>query len=89
MRLYARLLGFMKPHLKFFVAAILFGVLFAGMSGASLTMVVPFTKIIFEQDISAGHHAEPIDYSKLLKLDKETFIRVIGGDTKLCGWSRV
>lgn len=83
MRLYWRLLKFMKPHLKFFLTAIVFGMLFAAMSGASLTMVVPFTKIIFEQDIDSGAQVESIDYSKLLKLDKETFVRVIGGDTKM------
>jgi subfamily B ATP-binding cassette protein MsbA len=83
MKLYLRLLKFMRPHLKYFVTAILFGVLFAGMSGASLTMVVPFTRIIFEQDINKEKPPEAIDYSKLLKLDKETFIQVIGGDTKM------
>jgi len=83
MKLYWRLLKFMKPHLKFFLTALVFGMLFAAMSGASLTMVVPFTRIIFEQDVDPGARAESIDYSKLLKLDKETFIQVIGGDTKI------
>lgn len=83
MNLYWRLLGFMKPHLKYFFTAMIFGVLFAAMSGASLTMVVPFTKIIFEQGPDTVQHQGPIDYSKLLKLDKETFVQVIGGDTKI------
>jgi subfamily B ATP-binding cassette protein MsbA len=83
MKLYWRLLQFMKPHLKFFLTAIVFGMLFAGMSGVSITMVVPFTKIIFEQDIDSFLQSRPIDYSKLLDLDKETFIQVIGGDTKV------
>jgi len=84
MKLYWRLLKFLKPHLRFYVAAVLFGMLYAGMSGVSLTMVVPFTKIIFEQDMAPQTiESEPIDYSKLLKLDKETFVRVIGGDTKV------
>jgi subfamily B ATP-binding cassette protein MsbA len=60
-----------------------FGILFAAMSGASLTMIVPFTRIIFEQDSEAVPQTGPIDYSKLLKLDKETFVRVIGGDTRI------
>jgi len=82
MKLYWRLLQFLKPHLKFFLTAIVFGMLFAGMSGVSISMVVPFTKIIFEQDIDPGLQSRPIDYSRLLDLDKETFIQVIGGDTK-------
>jgi subfamily B ATP-binding cassette protein MsbA len=83
MKLYWRLLQFMKPHLKFFLTAIVFGMLFAGMSGVSITMVVPFTKIIFEQDIDSSLQSRPIDYSKLLDLDKETFIQVIGGETRI------
>lgn len=83
MKLYLRLLKFMKPHLKFFFMAIIFGVLFAAMSGVSLTMIVPFTKIIFEQDIDPGAQTGSIDYSKLLDLDKETFIQVIGGETQI------
>jgi subfamily B ATP-binding cassette protein MsbA len=58
--------------------------LFAAMSGASITMVVPFTKIIFEQDIDTEKlQSEPIEYKKLLKFDKDTFLQVIGGDTQL------
>lgn len=84
MKLYWRLLGSLKPHLRSYIAATICGLIFAGMSGVSLTMVVPFTKIIFEQDTpSADVRSAPIDYSKLLKLDKETFARVIGGETKL------
>ncbi|UCC80727.1 MAG: ABC transporter ATP-binding protein [Candidatus Zixiibacteriota bacterium] len=83
MKLYLRLLKFMKPHLKFFLTAIIFGMLFAAMSGVSLTMIVPFTKIIFEQDIDPGAQTESIDYSKLLDLDKETFVQVIGGETRI------
>jgi subfamily B ATP-binding cassette protein MsbA len=84
MKLYWRLLKFLKPHLRYYIVAVIFGMLYAGMSGASLTMVVPFTKIIFEQDLpSQGQEAGPVDYSKLFKLDKETFVRVIGGDTKI------
>jgi subfamily B ATP-binding cassette protein MsbA len=84
MKLYWRLLQYLRPHIKHYVLAIICGALFAGMSGVSLTMVVPFTKIIFEQDVDQQQmHQEPIDYSKLLKLDKETFVRVIGGDTKI------
>jgi len=84
MKLYWRLLKSLKPHLKPYIVATIFGLFYAGMSGASLTMVVPFTKIILEQDTPAGGISKgPIDYSKLLKLDKETFVRVIGGETKV------
>jgi len=55
MKLYLRLLGFLKPHLKSLIGAILFMILFAGMSGFSLTMIVPFTKMIFSESGSAGY----------------------------------
>ncbi len=84
MKLYLRLLRYLKPHMRHYMLALIFGTLFAAMSGASLTMIVPFTKIIFEQDIDTQKlQSEPIDYSKLLKLDKETFIRVIGGNSQI------
>jgi subfamily B ATP-binding cassette protein MsbA len=84
MKLYLRLLRYLKPHLKHYIAAMIFGTLFAATSGVSLTMIVPFTKIIFEQDIAvSSENSGPIDYSKLLKLDKETFVRILGGDDKV------
>lgn len=84
MKLYIRLLKYLKPHLRHYIMAVLFGTLFAAISGVSLTMVVPFTKIIFEQDIdSRDLSSQPSDFSGLLKLDKETFVRLIGGDTKI------
>ncbi len=83
MKLYWRLLKYLKPHLKYYITAVVCGILFAGLSGASITMIVPFTKIIFEQDIEQTSDAsQQIDYSKLLKFDKETFMLVLGGDTK-------
>ncbi len=84
MKLYWRLLKFIKPHLRFFIVAALLSMLFAGMSGVSVTLVIPFINIVFEQDISSQTiESGPIDYSKLLELDKETFLRVIGGNTKI------
>ena len=84
MKLYLRLLRYLRPHLKHYIIAIIFGTLFAAMSGVSLTMIVPFTKIIFEQDISSQQvNSGPIDYSKLLKLDKETFVRLLGGNDRV------
>ncbi len=59
MKLYLRLLSFLRPHLKALVGAIIFMILFAGMSGFSLTMIVPFTKMIFyEQSTSAPDSAK-------------------------------
>ncbi len=84
MKLYWRLLKYLRPHLKHYIVAVLFGTIFAAMSGVSLTMIVPFTKLIFEQDIPSQQlKSEPMDYSKLLKLDKETFVRILGGDTRV------
>jgi hypothetical protein len=84
MKLYWRLLRYLRPHLKQYIIAIIFGTFFAAMSGVSLTMIVPFTKLIFEQDVSTAQlQNQPIDYSELLKLDKETFVRIIGGATRL------
>ncbi|MEE9553296.1 MAG: ABC transporter ATP-binding protein [candidate division Zixibacteria bacterium] len=84
MNLYLRLLKFLKPHLKFFMVAVIFMVISASLSGVSITMVVPFTKIIFEHDMPSKEiSSRPIDYSKLLELDKDTYIRVIGGETKI------
>jgi len=66
--------------------------LYAGTSGVSLTMVVPLTKIIFEGGSSPGEQGElpqapPTSLSekidKLAKLDKEAFVEIIGGETKL------
>jgi len=49
MKDYFRLLSHLKPHLKYLIPAMIFMVLFAGMSGFSITMIVPFTKIVFSQ----------------------------------------
>lgn len=74
------------------LGSIIFMALYAGTSGVSLTMVVPLTKIIFEGGSSPGEQgelpqapsaslSEKID--KLAKLDKEAFVEIIGGETKL------
>ncbi len=49
MKDYFRLLAHLKPHSKYLIPAMIFMVLFAGMSGFSITMIVPFTKILFSQ----------------------------------------
>lgn len=74
------------------LGSIIFMALYAGTSGVSLTMVVPLTKIIFEGGSSPGEQgelprtpsaslSEKID--RLAKLDKEAFVEIIGGETKL------
>ncbi|KPK99579.1 MAG: hypothetical protein AMJ91_07305 [candidate division Zixibacteria bacterium SM23_73_3] len=49
MKDYFRLLAHLKPHLRYLIPAMIFMVLFAAMSGFSITMIVPFTKILFSQ----------------------------------------
>jgi subfamily B ATP-binding cassette protein MsbA len=49
MKDYFRLLSHLKPHLRYLIPAMIFMLLFAGMSGFSITMIIPFTKIIFSQ----------------------------------------
>ncbi len=49
MKDYFRLLAHLKPHLRYLIPAMIFMVLFAAMSGFSITMIVPFTKIVFSQ----------------------------------------
>lgn len=49
MKDYFRLLSNLRPHLRYLIPAMIFMVLFAGMSGFSITMIIPFTKILFSQ----------------------------------------
>lgn len=93
MKLYLRLLSFLKPHLKHLILAMIFMVLFAGMSGFSVTMVVPLTKIIFSeqkgitQDVSVDKEISPENEESLVvllpKVLKEKFNQVILGKTRL------
>ena len=93
MKLYFRLLSFLKPHLKYLILAMIFMVLFAGMSGFSVTMVVPLTKIIFSeqktitQDVSVDKEISPEDEESLVvllpKVLKEKFNQLILGKTRL------
>jgi subfamily B ATP-binding cassette protein MsbA len=65
------------------MAAMVFNVFHAGMAGVSVTFVVPFTKIILERDLPPMDGSTgTIEYSKLKDLDGETFLRIIGGETK-------
>jgi ATP-binding cassette, subfamily B, bacterial MsbA len=83
MKLYWRLLKYLKPHLHHFILAVICGSVFAALSGVSLTMVIPFLNIIFKSDIiSPQIQQQPIDFSKLMNLDKEAFISILGGASK-------
>ena len=93
MRDYFRLLSNLKPHLKYLIPAMIFMVLFAAMSGFSITMIVPFTKIVFSQPGEVSQQSfeqkEKPDQEKeglvvlLPKTLKEKFNQVIVGKTYL------
>lgn len=93
MKDYFRLLSHLKPHLKYLIPAMVFMVLFAAMSGFSITMIVPFTRIVFSQpgEISqqSFEQKENPDQEKeslvvlLPKRLKEKFNQVIVGKTYL------
>jgi subfamily B ATP-binding cassette protein MsbA len=52
---YPRLLRYLRPHWKPLAASILFMLLFAALSGFSIAMVVPFTRIVLTgQDLPSG-----------------------------------
>ena len=93
MKDYFRLLSNLKPHLKYLIPAMIFMVLFAGMSGFSITMIVPFTKIVFSQP---GEVSKPTIEQKenpdkekeglvvlLPQALKQKFTQVIVGKTQL------
>ena len=93
MKDYFRLLSYLKPHLRYLIVSMLFMLLFAGMSGFSITMIVPFTKIVFSKP---GEISQPIFEQKenpekgkeslmvlLPQVVKEKFNRLIVGKTRL------
>jgi subfamily B ATP-binding cassette protein MsbA len=93
MRLYFRLLSFLRPHLRYLILSMIFMVLFAGMSGFSITMIVPLTKIIFSeqeaitQQISPDKQVSSEDEESLVvllpRVLKEKFHQAIVGKTRL------
>jgi len=93
MKDYFRLLSYLKPHRKYLIISMLFMLLFAGMSGFSITMIVPFTNIVFSKP---GEISQPILEEKenpekgkesllvlLPQAVKEKFNRFIVGKTQL------
>jgi subfamily B ATP-binding cassette protein MsbA len=93
MRDYFRLLSNLRPHLKYLIPAMIFMALFAAMSGFSITMIIPFTKIVFSQpgEISqtAFEQQEGVDQEKeglvvlLPEALKKKFNQIIIGKTHL------
>ncbi len=93
MKLYLRLLSFLKPHLRHLILAVIFMILFAGMSGFSVTMIVPFTKIIFSepeavtQVASPDKESSPQDDESLVvllpRILKDKFNQLIVGKTRV------
>ena len=47
MRLYRRLLGYLRPHLGVFLVSIAAMVVFAGLDAFSFTLLIPFTAVLF------------------------------------------
>ncbi|MCK4225193.1 MAG: ABC transporter ATP-binding protein [candidate division Zixibacteria bacterium] len=99
MKDYFRLLSHLKPHLRYLIPAMIFMVLFAAMSGFSITMIVPFTKILFsppgevsqqafeQADAPSGSENQNQEKENLVvllpKTLKEKFNQVIVGKTHL------
>ena len=53
-RLYGRLLGFLRPHLAPLSGAVLFMALYAALASFSLALVVPFTQIVLQGDLGGS-----------------------------------
>jgi subfamily B ATP-binding cassette protein MsbA len=93
MKDYFRLLAHLRPHLKYLIPAMIFMLFYAGMSGFSITMIVPFTKILFSQ--SAGISQPTIEQKEnpdkakeslsvlLPQALKQKFNQMIVGKTRL------
>lgn len=54
MKLYWKLLKYLRPHLKYLIAAVICMVIYAALSGFSLTMIVPFTKIVLTSQLEGS-----------------------------------
>ena len=54
MRLYLRILGYLKPHGHIFVAAVLATFVFAGLDAFSFLLVIPFLRVLFVDPSGPG-----------------------------------
>jgi len=61
MRLYLRLLSYLKPYKKQFLFSIICMILLALFSGASLGVIAPFMKVLFSQPEQVSQQAVKID----------------------------
>jgi len=92
MKQYWRLLRYLKPHLMFFIPAVICMFLFSLSSGVSLTTVVPVSQLIFE---STDDYFDNItdDYkptlSELRSFDKKAVLTIIGGKSRMDKLARV
>ena len=85
MKLYIRLLKYLKPHLSSFIPAVICMALLAITSSLSLTTIVPITQLIFEQpstDSTVAPQQYEFSFKDLSKFDKRAVMKAIGGDTK-------
>ncbi len=63
MKLYWKLLKYLKPHLKYLIIAAICMGLYAALSGFSLTMIVPFTKIVLTSQLESAQAIDKTDTS--------------------------
>src|SRR3972149_5271091 len=54
MKLYLRLLKYLRPHLRTLIPALIFMFLFAGLSGLTLTMIIPLANIVLGPAADSG-----------------------------------
>src|SRR4030066_830855 len=94
MKLYWKLLKYLRPHLKCLIAAVICMGIYAALSGFSLTMIVPFTKIVLTGQVESppavdkttvGQEASKSDESLVILLPqtlKEKFNQWLLADSK-------
>jgi len=85
-KLYRRLLRYLKPHLWFFIPAVICMFLFSFSMSISLTTIVPVTQLIFESG-DDDFKDIPDDYKPTLEelshFDKKAVLTLIGGETRM------
>jgi subfamily B ATP-binding cassette protein MsbA len=88
MKLYLRLLSFLKPHFRYLFLAIFFMVLYAGMSGFSITMIVPFTRIVLYEQKAQAEEKIIDDTTEAEQGESESLFVMIPGKLKekFNGW---
>lgn len=92
MNIYWRLLKYIKPHLIFFIPAVVCMFFLAFSSGLSITTIVPVTQIVFEESDSltySGATDYKPSFKDVLKFDKRAILTVIGGKTRLDNLARI